>query len=209
MVLKVKLSPRSVVGLKLLVHIGSALPLCWLFWAIPNGLLGSEPVQALEHFLGIGAIRLLLLTLCVSPLAKGLHLGPLLRLRRPLGLWCFTWATCHLASWLAFDLQFAWALIGEEIVKRTYILVGFAAWLILLQLAVTSIPNILRKMGKTWKKLHNWIYAVALLAPVHFLWSVKSGFLEPGVYILIAATLLWLRRSLLTKPLRGRFGSAH
>lgn len=190
--------------LHLCVHVFSLLPLVWLYFAVSQNRLGGEPVQAIEHFLGIGALRLLLLTLCVTPLAKTLKAGRLLRLRRPLGLWCFAWASFHFAVWIVFDLQFFWGLIGEEIVKRKYILVGFSAWLILLALAITSVPKILRSMGSTWKKLHQWIYLVAVLAPLHFLWSVKSGLIEPLFYFAIALCLLFLRRNILLRPFRNK-----
>lgn len=189
--------------LQVAVHVGSFLPLVWLALAIPQGRLGGDPVQELTHFLGKGAIHLLFLSLCVTPLAKKLKMGQLLRLRRPLGLWCFAWASLHFAVWIVLDLQFYWGLIGAEIVERNYLLVGFVAWLVLLILAITSIPKIMRRMGPRWKKLHNWIYLVAVLAPVHYLWAVKSGVIEPGIYLAIALGLLWFRRDRLLKPIRS------
>lgn len=189
------------------VHVFSLIPLLWLYWAVNQNRLGGEPLQAIEHYLGMGALRLLLLTLCITPLAKQLKAGRLLRLRRPLGLWCFTWASCHFAIWLVFDWQLYWSQIAEEIIKRQYILVGFSAWLILLALAITSIPYFLRAMGSTWKKLHHWIYLAAILAPLHFLWSVKSGLIEPLVYFAIALTLLFLRREKFIRPFRRKAGT--
>jgi sulfoxide reductase heme-binding subunit YedZ len=190
--------------LKLAVHLGALLPLVWLALAVFTNNLGGEPVEAIIHFLGKGALHLLLLSLCVSPLARGLKAGALMRLRRPLGLWAFAYANLHFSVWLSLDLQFAWQTIGEEIVKRQYLLVGFVTWLILTALAVTSIPRILRRMGKNWKKLHNWIYLAALLAPIHYLWSVKSGLLEPLLYLAAAVGLVALRYKTLTKPWRKR-----
>ncbi len=183
------------------IHAGAAAPLIWLSWAIPSGRLGGDPVEELTHFLGMGALRLLLLTLCLTPLAKNLRLrgiksSDLMRLRRPLGLWCFAWASLHFAVWLSLDLQFQWSFIGAEIIKRKYLLVGFVAWLVLSALAITSIPKLQRAMGASWKKLHRWIYPVAVLVPLHFLWSVKSGLFEPGLYIVMTACLLWFRRKL-------------
>lgn len=193
-------------ALHLSAHLFSFLPIVWLYIATTQNRLGGEPLQAIEHFLGIGALRLLLLTLCITPIAKSLKAGRLLRLRRPLGLWCFTWASCHFAIWITFDLQFFWGLIGEEIIKRNYILVGFIAWLILLALAVTSIPTLQRAMGTAWKKLHNWVYLVAILGCIHYLWSVKSGSIEPIVYLVIACFLLWLRRQQLLRPWKHLLG---
>ncbi|MGI1679731.1 MAG: protein-methionine-sulfoxide reductase heme-binding subunit MsrQ [Cellvibrionaceae bacterium] len=190
------------VFLKLALHIGSALPIIWLYFAIPTDKLGGDPVQGLTHFLGLGAIRLLLLSLCITPIAKQFKLGKLLRLRRPLGLWCFAYATLHFAVWIVLDIQFYWGLIGEEIIKRNYLLIGFLAWLILLPLAITSIPTFQRVMKGYWKKLHNWIYLVALLAPIHFFWSVKSEMIEPCIYLVIALGLLVFRHKTLLKYFR-------
>lgn len=188
---------NAAILLQIGVHLGALAPLLWLFFAISDGRLGGDPVKELIHYLGMGTIRLLLLTLLVSPLAKFLHFGQLNRLRRPLGLWCFTWATLHFSAWLALDLGLDWSLIGEELVKRTYILLGFSAWLILLALAITSIPAVLRKMGRNWKKLHGLLYVVVLLACWHFWWSVKSGWIEPAIYFSVAILLLvWRRESL-------------
>ena len=188
----------TAVALQIAVHIGALIPLLWLFVAINQGRLGGDPVKELIHYLGMGTIRLLLLTLLVSPLAKSLHFGQLNRLRRPLGLWCFAWATLHFSAWLALDLALDWSLIGAELVKRTYILLGFSAWLILLALAVTSIPALLKKMGRSWKKLHGLLYLVVALACWHFWWSVKSGWIEPAIYTAIALALLaWRRQAVL------------
>ncbi|WP_043320763.1 protein-methionine-sulfoxide reductase heme-binding subunit MsrQ [Microbulbifer sp. HZ11] len=181
-------------GLQVAVHIGALLPLLWLIVAINQGRLGGDPVKELIHYLGMGTIRLLLLTLLVSPMAKTLHFGQLNRLRRPLGLWCFAWATLHFTAWLALDLGLDWSLIGAELIKRSYILLGFFAWLILLALAVTSVPALLKKMGRNWKKLHGLLYLVVVLACWHFWWSVKSGWIEPAIYAAVALALMAWRR---------------
>lgn len=175
------------------VHLCALAPLLWLFWAIPAGKLGGDPVEELIHYLGVGGLRLLLLTLLVTPLARALAFPQMIRIRRPLGLWSFFWVSLHFATWMALDLGFTWGLIGEEIVKRTYILVGFTVWLILAALAVTSIPRLVRTMGKRWKKLHRWIYPAAILGCIHFWWSLKSGWIEPAIYLLLAGLLVSAR----------------
>lgn len=191
---RIKPGKKTALIMRIAVHFAAILPLLWLFVAIPQGRLGADPVEELTHYLGIGALRLLFLTLCVSPLAKAMSFGQLLTLRRPLGLWCFVWASLHFATWLALDLDFTWSLIGVELLKRTYILIGFAAWLLLTALAITSIPSVLRRMGKYWKKLHRSIYLITILACLHYWWAVKSGWIEPLAYALIACLLLYLRR---------------
>ena len=185
------------------VHLGAAAPLLWLFYAVNAGRLGGDPVVELIHYLGIGTLRLLLLTLLISPLARLLGYGQLNRLRRPLGLWSFAWATLHFSAWMALDLGFDWSLIGSELVKRTYILIGFAAWLALLALAITSLPALMRRMGKNWKKLHGLLYVVVLLACWHFWWSLKSGWIEPAIYLGIALLLLVWRRDSVGRWLRS------
>lgn len=191
-------------SLHILVHVGSLLPLLWLiFIALPQGRLGGDPVQGLTHFLGKGAIHLLYLTLCVSPLARALKIGQLLRSRRPLGLWCFAYASLHFYVWLALDLQFHWTMIGEEIIQRGYLLLGFIIWLVLLALAITSVPRLMRAMKRYWKRLHSFIYLTAILAPIHYWWSVKSGWIEPLLYLLVAFYLLGLRYRQVFRPRAG------
>jgi methionine sulfoxide reductase heme-binding subunit len=184
----------TVATLHVSVHGGAALALGWLIWPLLDGRLGGDPVEALMRFLGKGALHLLLLTLLVTPMARALGIGGLNRLRRPLGLWCFAWATLHFAVWLSLDLQFHWSQIAAEIAKRNFLLVGFAAWFVLLALAITSLPRLMRAMGRRWKQLHRGIYVVALLAPLHYLWAVKSGIIEPALYLAVALALLWPRR---------------
>ena len=161
-------------------------------------------MQGLTHYLGKGALNLLLITLLVSPLAKRWRQGQLIKLRCPFGLWCAAWAGLHFMVWLGLDLQFDWGLIGGELVKRSYILVGAVALLLLAALSLTSIPALLRVMGPAWQKLHNWIYAVALLVPVHYWWSVKSDWQKQLIYLLLACALLWPRREKLLRPWRQR-----
>ncbi|OUS13516.1 sulfoxide reductase heme-binding subunit YedZ [Gammaproteobacteria bacterium 53_120_T64] len=181
------------------VHLAALLPLAWLFWAIPAGELGGDPVEELIHFLGLGALRLLLLSLLISPLLKSLKIAALFKLRRPLGLWAYTWASLHFFAWLALDLVFEWGLIGEEIIQRSYILLGFCLWLILSALALTSLPRLMRAMQSKWQKLHWWIYPAAIMGCIHFWWSLKSGWLEPAVYLLITLVLIGLRQQKLLR----------
>ncbi|GAB1263163.1 protein-methionine-sulfoxide reductase heme-binding subunit MsrQ [Aurantivibrio plasticivorans] len=187
------------------VHLFAAIPLILIGYQLWfNPLAFADPVEYLTHFSGENALRLLLLSLAVTPIAKRLKQPLVIRLRRPLGLWCFAYASLHLGVWLSLDLQFQWALIGEEIVQRNYLLVGFAAWAIMLPLAITSLPALQRALGNRWKKLHHWVYLVALLAPLHFIWSVKSGLTEPLIYLAVALVLLSFRYRTLTKYIRAQ-----
>ena len=158
-------------------------------------------MQGISHYTGKAALNTLLLTLCISPLAKLLKAGMLVRVRRLVGLYCFFWALLHLAGYIALDLNFNWSLVLDEIVSRPYLSVGAFSWLILLALAVTSTQGIQRRMGKHWQKLHNWVYLATLLAPIHYIWSVKSGLIEPIIYILVALGLLAFRYKTFIKGL--------
>lgn len=200
-----RLTARHITLLRALVHLGALGFLLWLVFAIPAGRLGGDPVPELIHYLGKGALNLLLLTLLVSPLAKRWRQGQLIKLRRPLGLWSMAWALLHFMAWLGLDLQFDWGLIAGELVKRSYIVVGLVALLLMIALGITSLPALQRVMGPAWQKLHNWVYAIALLVPVHYWWSVKSGWLEPLIYLALACALLLPRRDRLLRPWRGRW----
>src|SRR5690606_19972535 len=170
--------------------------------------LGADPVAAIEHELGLWALRLLLLTLAVTPLRQLSGQIVLMRFRRMLGLYAFAYASLHLSAYLALDLRGWWALVFEEIVKRPYITVGFAAWLLLVPLAVTSTRGWMRRLGRNWGRLHRVVYAVAALAVLHFWWIVKSDYREPLLYAAILAVLLgwraWKRLSRRTDPVPPR-----
>ncbi|WDE13113.1 protein-methionine-sulfoxide reductase heme-binding subunit MsrQ [Thalassomonas haliotis] len=184
----------KVFWLKLLIHLGALLPLVNLYYLALSDQLTADPVEAVIHFTGIGALNLLLLTLLVSPLSKVSRQGFLMKTRRLLGLYAFTYALLHLLNFLFFEVQFDIALFVGEIVKRPYMTVGMAAFVILLLLALTSFDKVKRRMGKSWQKLHNYSYLAVVLAGVHFYWSVKSEIIEPGIYLLLTLALLSLRR---------------
>ncbi|MFQ6372420.1 protein-methionine-sulfoxide reductase heme-binding subunit MsrQ [Shewanella sp. YIC-542] len=188
-----RMTRRQLFWLKTALHIGAASPLLLLFLAVNNNVAGGDPVQYIIHFLGKGALNLLLLTLLVSPLARWSKQGMLMQLRRPLGLWVFAYASLHLVAFFSLDLLFAWQLLLQEVVKRPYIVVGASAWLILLALSLTSFKAAQRRMGKRWQQLHYCVYPALLLVVVHYYWSVKSEIIEPSIYIALALLLLSLR----------------
>ncbi|MCL1076099.1 protein-methionine-sulfoxide reductase heme-binding subunit MsrQ [Shewanella dokdonensis] len=196
-----RISRRQLFWGKALLHLAAALPLLWLLLAVNSDAAGGDPVQYIIHFLGKGALNLLLLTLLVSPLARWSKQGMLMQLRRPLGLWTFSYACLHLAAYFSLDLLFAWQLLVQEIVKRPYIVVGASAWLILLSLALTSFKAAQRRMGRHWQQLHYAVYPAVMLVTVHYYWSVKSEIIEPSIYIVLALLLLSLR----IKPLIARW----
>jgi sulfoxide reductase heme-binding subunit YedZ len=114
----------------------------------------------------------------------------LIRVRRLLGLWCFAWATLHLTSYTLLELGINnLALLGSEIINRPYLTLGMVSWAILLALAATSTQAMQRKLGRRWQLLHNFVYLVAILAPIHYLWSVKILSPQPIIYALLAVAL--------------------
>lgn len=166
------------------------LPLAWLSWqALIIGDLGANPVETITRHTGDWALRLLLLTLAMTPLRRlGGWTWPL-RIRRMLGLFAFFYACLHFLTWLALDHQADWAEIGADILKRPYITLGFTAFVLLWPLALTSTQTMMRRLGRRWAALHRSVYLIALLAVLHFLWLVKADLLEPllyaGAYLLL------------------------
>lgn len=185
---------NRVLLLKITIHLMSLLPLLALYVLAFDDQLGADPVKEVIHFTGMGAFNLLLISLLITPIAKKYRQGYLLQTRRLLGLYSFTYALCHLLSFLAFEVQFDLELFFNEIIDRPYITVGMAALIILFSLAITSLASLKRKMGKNWQKLHNWVYLALLLIALHFFWSVKSDIVEPAIYFIIAILLLSQRK---------------
>ncbi|MBL7637170.1 protein-methionine-sulfoxide reductase heme-binding subunit MsrQ [Atlantibacter hermannii] len=189
-----RLNVKQIVWLKVILHLAAFLPLVWLFWAANQGYFSADPAKDIQHFTGRMALKLLLATLLVSPLARYAKQPLLIRTRRLLGLWCFAWASLHLTSYALLELGINnVALLGKELVSRPYLTLGIISWLILLALALTSPQAMQRKLGRNWQKLHNFVYLVAILAPIHYMWSVKTLSPQPLIYAALVAVLLALR----------------
>ncbi|MCE3286182.1 MAG: sulfoxide reductase heme-binding subunit YedZ [Steroidobacteraceae bacterium] len=172
------------------------LPLAWLTaraFAVAGLSLGPNPVEALIHGLGSWGLRLLLITLCVRPLAVLLRQPRLMRLRRMLGLFAFTYLVLHFLSWFVIDRALDLAGILPDIAKRPYITVGFTALLLLVPLAVTSTDRWMRRLGRRWHTLHRLVYPAALLGCLHFLWLVKADWREPALYLVLFTVLMGWR----------------
>ena len=186
-----RLTAKQIVWLKVLLHLAAFLPFLWLFWAGSQGYFSADPAKDIQHFTGRMALKLLLATLLVSPLARYAKQPLLIRTRRLLGVWCFVWATLHLTSYALLELGISnLGLLGQEIVSRPYLTLGLVSWVILLALAATSFQKAQRKLGPRWQKLHNFVYLVAILAPIHYLWSVKILSPQPILYAIAALALL-------------------
>lgn len=178
---------------KPLVFVLCLLPLSSIVWRIFYGDLGSDPIETITFATGDWTLRFLLITLAVSPFRQWFGLSALLRFRRMLGLYVFFYACCHFLIWFILDHALSFGDMVEDIIDRPYITFGFSALMLLIPLAVTSNNVMVRKLGKSWKKLHRLVYAIIILGVLHYLWLTKADYLEPGIYALIAGVLLFQR----------------
>jgi len=158
-----------------------------------QGRLGANPVETITHATGLWGLRLLLLTLGITPLRRMFGWNRLIAYRRMLGLFAFFYGSLHLSTYLVFDQFFDLRAIWEDVLERPYITLGFSAFVLLVPLAVTSTNGWIRRLGKRWVTLHKLIYPAAILVIAHFLWLVKADYREPGIYALILAVLLGFR----------------
>ncbi len=175
---------------KPLLHVLCLLPFAALLWAAFAGELGANPVEKLTHETGQWTLRLLLLTLALSPLRQWSGQAAVIRFRRMLGLYSFFYGCCHFSIWFVADHSLDLAYMIEDIVKRPYITLGFSALLLMIPLAATSNQAMIRRLGRQWKRLHQLVYLVILLAILHFVWLVKADYLEAFIYAIIAIILL-------------------
>ncbi len=225
---------RAIPYLKIVVHLLCLLPFVWLLHMYQNGDLANQadPVNYLTHYTGDWAVWILLADLTITPLRRfSVKLAWLVRFRRMVGLYAFFYATLHLMIYVfmfsGYDVPTAfaglqaghlaepwrqfkviWPTIHDDIFKRKFIQIGFAAWLLLLALAVTSPQRIMRAMGgKNWQRLHRLVYVAGIFACIHYWWLVKTGVRRPmkdtvvlGV-LLLARVLyaLWKRRPMAAK----------
>lgn len=197
------LTPRTTLRLsKVAIHLVCLTPAMWVFWQASINQLGADPVKALLHFYGKGAIHCLLATLLISPLQRQFRLPIFMQNRRLLGLYSFFYAVLHLLVYLWFELQWEWQTLLEDILQRPYITVGMFAWVVLLLLAVTSLHAIRKAMGRAWLKLHAWVYPATAAAVIHYYWAEKFSLGLPIVYLIATAILLAMRKKRLLLWLR-------
>lgn len=180
-------------ALKPAVFLACLLPAGWMLWQGLHEGLGANPIEAVTHGTGDWSLRLLLLTLAVTPLRRLSGWSWPLRLRRMLGLYAFFYALAHLLTYLWLDQFFDWGAILRDIAKRPFITMGLAAFLILVPLAATSTRGMMRRLGRRWGRLHRGVYLAAALGVLHFWWLVKADIREPALYALLLALLLLAR----------------
>lgn len=198
-------TPKQLAGIKAVLFVLCLVPLAHLAYGIFTDSLGANPIEAVIRGLGDWALRLLLVTLSVTPLRRLSGWHWLLRLRRMLGLFVFFYALLHVICYLWVDQFFDWPAIFADILKRPFITVGFTAFVLLIPLAATSNNAMIRRLGgKRWQSLHRLVYAISILAVVHFWWMVKLDVTQPFIYAVILTALLgsrlfWRWRDLVTQ----------
>ena len=155
--------------------------------------LGADPVARLLHTCGKTGLNFLLLTLLVTPARRLAGWTNLVRLRRMLGLFAFFYLVAHFTVYLVLDRQLDYHNVLQDIVKRPYITIGFAALLMLVPLAITSTNRMMRRLGRRWQKLHRLIYVIVILGVWHYWWQVKKDIRQPLLYVGMVAVLLGYR----------------
>lgn len=185
--------------LKPAVFLAASAPFVWLIYSLFTGQLGPNPIDSLTDSTGTLAIRLLLISLTLTPLRYVLKQTWPLRFRRMLGLFAFFYAALHVSIYLLLDQQFDIGLIWEDLVQRPYVLAGTLSFLILLPMAVTSTRKMVRRLGKRWSVLHSGVYIAGCAAVVHYVLLARGDLIEPFVYLAILIILFTIRLARILK----------
>jgi sulfoxide reductase heme-binding subunit YedZ len=185
---------RQRIALKVLVWAGCLAPLTYLLGRLWTDPLVTNPIDLATRTLGDWTLRILLLSLTMTPLRILFRLSWPVTLRRLLGLFAFAYALLHFSVWLVVDHFFDWAEMTADVVKRPYITVGFTALVLLVPLAATSTAGMIRRLGPVaWRRLHRLVYAIAILGLLHYFWLVKVGVKGPYYYLVWLVPLLAIR----------------
>ena len=175
------------------IFILSIIPFLLITYKIIFNKLGPEPVKEITHFTGEWTLIFICLTLSMSPLKKLTNLNYWIKIRRMFGLFVFFYASLHLFTYVGIDYRFSWQPIFDDVVKKKYIFVGFAAWVLLIPLTITSSQKMILLLKQNWKKLHKLIYVIAILGSLHFVWLSKTIYFKPLFYFVLITVLLALR----------------
>lgn len=181
------------------LSVACTVPMLVLVWKLLNDQLGANPVEFLEHTTGDWTIYFLFLTLAITPLQTRFKLNwqklylPAHLMRRILGLAAFFYALMHLMVYFVFDMSLSIEEAIIDIIDRPFITIGMVAFFLLTLLAVTSNTYSQKKLKRSWKTLHNSIYALTFLGILHYILLVKADLFQPIIYLLIFAILMGLR----------------
>jgi len=187
-------------AIKPTIFLLALIPFAYVIWRVLANNLGPDPAQELAIETGEWAIRFLLLALAMTPMRYLTGNTEFVRNRRMVGLFALFYATVHFLVWMIFLLAFRWGAIGAEIIERPYITIGFSSFVILVALGVTSPRAMVRRLGRSWKRLHRFVYLAGVLAIIHLLWIQRTDLIEPVIYggilvFLLAYRVLHKRRS--------------
>lgn len=186
--------------LKPLVFLLCLIPFGQLAYNAYTGDLGVNPIETITRFTGSWALIFLLGSLAVTPLRRLTRWNELIKFRRMLGLFAFSYALAHFSTYLVLDLFFDWAAIGKDILKRPYVTAGFTAFVLMIPLAITSTAAMIRRLGRRWQQLHRLVYLAAIGGVIHFYWLVKADIRRPAQYGAVLALLLGYRLAVKLRP---------
>jgi sulfoxide reductase heme-binding subunit YedZ len=190
--------------LAILTHVAALTPLAVMAWEYARGQLSADPIREITLRTGKAALVLLVLSLAVTPVYILFGTRPVLKLRRPLGLYAFLYASLHGLTFVGLDYGFNLGLILREVLQKRFVQAGILAFLLLLPLAITSTRGWMRRLGKNWKQLHRLVYVAALVAVVHFVWLAKGDIREPLAYGAVVVLLLAVRLPFVRSAIREK-----
>jgi sulfoxide reductase heme-binding subunit YedZ len=186
------------------VFAAALVPVAYLAAGAWRGWLGANPIETITRSTGVWTLRLMLVTLAITPLRRAAGWNGAIQFRRMLGLFAFFYGTLHLITYLWLDQFFDWAAILKDVAKRPFITAGFSAYLTLVPLAMTSTSSMIRRLGgRAWRRLHRLAYLAAALGVVHYWWLVKLDTRPPRNYGILLAALLTVRLWAAAKARRG------
>ena len=171
-------------------------PLYSIIYQIYFNKLGAEPVDKIINHFGEWTLIFVLLTLSMTPLKKITNLTVWIKFRRMLGLFVFFYATIHLLTYVGLDYRFNFEPIINDVLKKKFVFIGFAAWLLLIPLAITSSNKMMKILKHKWKKIHRLIYVIGIFGILHFVWLSKTIFFKPLIFLVILVILLLFRVNL-------------
>lgn len=198
------MSDRQITIVRIAVHIAALSPLVLLIWDFTQGNLTANPIREIQLRTGWAALNLLILSLACTPVHILIGFRPVLLLRRPLGIYAFFYALLHFINFIGIDYGFNLALIREDLFEKRYAIVGFASFILLLPLAITSIKRLRQRLDTNWKRLHWLVYLAGTLAVVHYIWQTKADFRMPLIYGGVLVILLAIRL-----PMVKNFANQH
>ena len=178
---------------KIFVFLLCLWPLYSIIYQIFYNKLGAEPVDKIINHFGEWTLIFIFLTLSMSPLKRITNSTVWIKFRRMLGLFVFFYASIHLLSYVGLDYRFDFQPILNDVLKKKFVFIGFAAWLLLIPLAITSSDKMVKILKQNWKKIHRLIYVIGIFGVLHFIWLSKTIFFKPLIFLIILIILLLFR----------------